>query len=1686
MSMSSAKSRQSRGSTGYGSQGSHASRRSYDSRSSGYGSRGYSTPGPYPYNRVYRPVSDAWWSVGEYMQPGITHQSVVLSLRGTGRSYMPEEDEPWDLSDSLADMYEKIMNEMHPQLPRHKTSREKASDIRNWLAKDMTNGFIRVYVPDTNFNKSYLLPLSLNTPAHRVCLVLGIPPNSLHVQLNGDIIRRLDPYENPLVIQNEYLATIGYNDVTRIQEEGAKPELGFLIRFYTGKPFHDGTYSRTQLASWLEIKKDKMLHGWQKRLCIISGTRLYIHRDQERQAPPTVIQLAKGSVEEVDVKGHEYCLKLTSTHLGEKVQYFLAFKNENEFSKWRRKCKKATSKLPTSADLSNCHLEFLPETIFINDELAMLNLRHNVLRERPIEEDIYTIGWLDDLPRFRHLRSLNIADNDLTQFPLAVSQIQTLVELNVASNKIEEIPLQIANLTNLQALHVHNNHLSSLPDELITLKKLFILVLAFNKFTAVPNAIALMTNVRMTEVENVIMAGNAIEHLPGDLLEKLKYVKKIDLRMNQLTLPPSESTKFHLLEQLTHLDIRENDVGDLDIRAIRTLEYLNCERNNITTLQVNGSSLKNLFAAHNQITLFSVVPKPEWLQTVDLSHNKLTTLPDWLSDCFFLQKLVASHNKINLLPPRLFLDSKKLKYLWVDHNDLEHLPFDIDAFYVEEMHIENNRIQALPSDLLRNANRLRIFNATCNRLTSLPELHEIQDLNKCAELYLSCNFLQDDAFRVVCGYPRLKVLHIAHNDIYEIYNSDMQRLEMLHELNIAGNKLKHLPEALARLPELRVLRAHSNVLRYLPDFGRAHNLKVLDVGINRLLDTSVTDLMSSKIDLLDMSCNTMMKMDPVELETVKRFKDVNMVDMTGQNRALPGLAGTLERSRGKDEEPPPWNVGISETSGARNKICVSSIKQSHFREDDALFAIFDGGLNNEVPKILSERIPDLLRRELDAEQENEDYMKFTLLGAHRDLRASGQKLGASAAVCHITKIVHKHRGCYKLEVANVGDVGVVISHGGDAICLSVPHTVEENQEECQRIFKVDGIITEDNKVNGVSNVTRQMGCAYLYPSIIPDPAISQLVLRPEDQCLIIANKGLWQYVGHQEAVWEVQTLSNPVLAAKRLQDLAQSYGSKENISVLVVKLSVSEPGLIYRDGLSPIKDDIKHAAEFRHRASKVKGKIPAKTAQAKHSESGESPMESEDEQPAARMGNAVAKAIAGTFNKKMPNPKDKKVKKPDVKLKPLPGQRFQKKQGTAEKWDNLMQSRLSDEVKSNELKYSVTDIDEVIQDLKDMDDPEFGGKSVQNNWVIVKETAPWQRFNLQKDVPPWQKVNDSGSDSGSGLQLVKPSDILKRQKKQTQFPDFSHSKGKSETYAPPLTGSIAIPFKQVKEPPKTTRGHDKKGKTNEAYLATCIKRKQGAEIANMLHDLEKTDPDQHNEADVNALNSANQKSIGEANDTVRNSDSLGHYEMIDVRDVCNHDDTDDVGMATSNNTSRATVVEAGTEQSLITNGNQTRVRVDVHRHNSNVTDNAKAAAKANGQTFMGVGSIGKAAARRVTTPQNRTSIASEVSNASDYQSTSASFENVYIPNDDYDPRVFDNVLDGPLEEQDLDALDHLYARVNKNRPEQEQDEEDKTSDTDDTYELMEITDRDVIDRMLSQTSLSSQSDSVQSLLITHL
>jgi len=56
--------------------------------------------------------------------------------------------------------------------------------------------------------------------------------------------------------------------------------------------------------------------------------------------------------------------------------------------------------------------------------------------------------------------------------------------------------------------------------------------------------------------------------------------------------------------------------------------------------------------------------------------------------------------------------------------------------------------------------------------------------------------------------------------------SELRKLEMLYELNVATNQLSCLPASLTQLPKLVVLRAHSNFLRNLPDFRSAKSLRV--------------------------------------------------------------------------------------------------------------------------------------------------------------------------------------------------------------------------------------------------------------------------------------------------------------------------------------------------------------------------------------------------------------------------------------------------------------------------------------------------------------------------------------------------------------------------------------------------------------------------------------------------------------------------------------------------------------------------------------------------------------------------------------------------------------------------------------------------------------------------------------------
>jgi len=108
-------------------------------------------------------------------------------------------------------------------------------DVASWLVADPGNGFVRVFAPGgASVRASRSVPCTLATTAHKICLQLGIPGTSLHVQLAGDAVRRLEPHDRPLAIQNDYLMTLGYNNIAAMQAEGISDDLAYLVKFYSG------------------------------------------------------------------------------------------------------------------------------------------------------------------------------------------------------------------------------------------------------------------------------------------------------------------------------------------------------------------------------------------------------------------------------------------------------------------------------------------------------------------------------------------------------------------------------------------------------------------------------------------------------------------------------------------------------------------------------------------------------------------------------------------------------------------------------------------------------------------------------------------------------------------------------------------------------------------------------------------------------------------------------------------------------------------------------------------------------------------------------------------------------------------------------------------------------------------------------------------------------------------------------------------------------------------------------------------------------------------------------------------------------------------------------------------------------------------------------------------------------------
>ena len=302
-----------------------------------------------------------------------------------------------------------------------------------------------------------------------------------------------------------------------------------------------------------------------------------------------------------------------------------------------------------------------------------------------------------------------------------------------------------------------------------------------------------------SSISKVSLDHNHLGSVPLELF-MLPSVTVIDLSRNQLaSLPePPEPGQTWSCSKLAFLQLSENCLRQLPscLWMLPSLEAVNACRNNLVSLMsfispCRGKSGQGLSLG---------------LKEVDLSHNKLEGVPEFLFLFPNLSKINMSSNKLMSLPDA-FWRQESLQELDVSGNNLQYLP------HCEMDELSNKfNIQDEETGLLSIATPLNELNVT---------LHE--DLNRQSSIYSSkrtmssssngsfrikqvddVNVVQQEVTVEVCDYSNLTSLNISNNNFTRFPTGLPCLAPNLVELNVSNNALQlidvvFLPQSLKKL-----------------------------------------------------------------------------------------------------------------------------------------------------------------------------------------------------------------------------------------------------------------------------------------------------------------------------------------------------------------------------------------------------------------------------------------------------------------------------------------------------------------------------------------------------------------------------------------------------------------------------------------------------------------------------------------------------------------------------------------------------------------------------------------------------------------------------------------------------------------------------------------------------------------------
>ncbi|XP_049914083.1 toll-like receptor 5 [Epinephelus moara] len=229
--------------------------------------------------------------------------------------------------------------------------------------------------------------------------------------------------------------------------------------------------------------------------------------------------------------------------------------------------------------------------------------------------------------------------------------------LNLSHNLLGEIHSDtFASLTNLQVLDLSYNHIGVLGhDSFSELPKLKVLNLTGNSLRDIgfPALLPSLDYLLLSDNKLIDSPGRSIHRFAGDILH-------LDIRDNRLTNLGGVYTLVTLLDRLQHLSYGGNPIKWCDLsREVRFIDS-----NNVTTLDLHGSSLQSVWSQWTCLDLFDNFGH---VITLNLSHNALQSLPKGIfKGLTSVVEMDLSSNSLTYLQPDVL--PKSLKVLDLSNN----------------------------------------------------------------------------------------------------------------------------------------------------------------------------------------------------------------------------------------------------------------------------------------------------------------------------------------------------------------------------------------------------------------------------------------------------------------------------------------------------------------------------------------------------------------------------------------------------------------------------------------------------------------------------------------------------------------------------------------------------------------------------------------------------------------------------------------------------------------------------------------------------------------------------------------------------------------------------------------------------------------------------------------------------------